>query len=82
MKAGDNALSASVTHIAPERDASAAPHKSRVGDVIRVAGGNLLEMYDFMVFGYYAEAIGRTFFPPAALRRRCCRLWPLSARAS
>jgi MFS family permease len=66
MKAGDNALSASVTHIAPERDASAAPHKSRVGDVIRVAGGNLLEMYDFMVFGYYAEAIGRTFFPSSS----------------
>jgi MFS transporter, MHS family, citrate/tricarballylate:H+ symporter len=31
--------------------------------VIRVATGNFLEMYDFMVFGYYAAAIGRTFFP-------------------
>jgi metabolite-proton symporter len=28
-----------------------------------VATGNFLEMYDFMVFGYYAAAIGRTFFP-------------------
>jgi MFS family permease len=31
--------------------------------VIRVAGGNFLEMYDFMVFGYYATAIGNAFFP-------------------
>jgi MFS family permease len=31
--------------------------------VIRVATGNFLEMYDFMVFGYYASAIGTTFFP-------------------
>ncbi|MDR3536901.1 MAG: MFS transporter [Acetobacteraceae bacterium] len=31
--------------------------------VLRVAGGNFLEMYDFFVFAYYAAAIGRTFFP-------------------
>ena len=31
--------------------------------VVRVASGNFLEMYDFMVFGYYAGAIGRTYFP-------------------
>jgi MHS family citrate/tricarballylate:H+ symporter-like MFS transporter len=31
--------------------------------VVRVAGGNFLEMYDFMVFGYYAAAIGAAFFP-------------------
>jgi MFS family permease len=31
--------------------------------VIRVSAGNFLEMYSFMVFGYYASAIGRTFFP-------------------
>lgn len=36
---------------------------SSVRKVIRVAAGNFLEMYDFMVFGYYAAAIGRTFFP-------------------
>jgi len=30
---------------------------------VRVASGNFLEMYDFMVFGYYAAAIGRAFFP-------------------
>jgi metabolite-proton symporter len=35
----------------------------KIGAVIRVAMGNFLEMYDFMVFGYYAAAIGRAFFP-------------------
>src|ERR1700730_10333919 len=37
--------------------------KSAIKSVIRVSAGNFLEMYDFMVFGYYAAAIGRTFFP-------------------
>ena len=36
---------------------------SKIGTVIRVSMGNFLEMYDFMVFGYYAAAIGRAFFP-------------------
>src|SRR5436190_795197 len=36
---------------------------SKRGAVVRVCLGNFLEMYDFMVFGYYAAAIGRTFFP-------------------
>jgi len=31
--------------------------------VVRVAAGNFLEAYDFQVFGYYAAAIGLTFFP-------------------
>jgi metabolite-proton symporter len=35
----------------------------KIGAVARVATGNFLEMYDFMVFGYYAAAIGRAFFP-------------------
>jgi MFS family permease len=30
---------------------------------MRVATGNALEMYDFQIFGYYAAAIGATFFP-------------------
>ena len=38
----------------------------KVKTVVRVAVGNFLEMYDFMVFGYYAAAIGRTFFPKAS----------------
>ena len=31
--------------------------------VVRVSSGNFLEMYDFMVFGYYAAAIAKVFFP-------------------
>jgi MFS family permease len=38
-------------------------HEAGAWSILRVAGGNFLEMYDFMVFGYYAEAIGATFFP-------------------
>src|SRR6266699_1206422 len=37
--------------------------KSKLWSVIRVSSGNFLEMYDFMVFGYYASAIGAAFFP-------------------
>ncbi len=37
--------------------------RSRLAAVIRVSVGNFLEMYDFMVFGYYAAGIGRAFFP-------------------
>jgi MFS family permease len=40
--------------------------KAKIMSVVRVASGNFLEMYDFMVFGYYAAAIGRTFFPKAS----------------
>ena len=42
---------------------SASERRRRVWSVVRVASGNFLEMYDFMVFGYYAGAIGKTFFP-------------------
>src|SRR6186997_3595860 len=35
----------------------------KVAAIARVSSGNFLEMYDFMVFGYYAAAIGRAFFP-------------------
>ena len=31
--------------------------------VVRVASGNFLEMYDFMVYGYYAIFIAKAFFP-------------------
>src|SRR5437660_12724008 len=37
--------------------------QSTFGRVMRVSAGNFLEMYDFMVFGYYAAGIGRAFFP-------------------
>jgi MHS family citrate/tricarballylate:H+ symporter-like MFS transporter len=35
----------------------------KIWSVLRVSSGNFLEMYDFFVFGYYASAIGKTFFP-------------------
>jgi MFS family permease len=37
--------------------------RSKIWSVVRVSSGNFLEMYDFMVFGYYATAIGNAFFP-------------------
>jgi len=43
--------------------ASDSERRKRIGRVVRVSCGNFLEMYDFMVFGYYAAAIGAAFFP-------------------
>lgn len=37
--------------------------REQFATVVRVTSGNLLEMYDFMVYGYYAKAIARAFFP-------------------
>jgi MFS family permease len=37
--------------------------REKLKAVFIVSGGNFLEMYDFMVFGYYATAIARTYFP-------------------
>jgi MFS family permease len=42
---------------------NASERKTKLWSVVRVSSGNFLEMYDFMVFGYYASAIGATFFP-------------------
>src|SRR6202158_5352412 len=36
---------------------------STVGNVIRVSSGNFLEMYDFMVYAYYASYIAHEIFP-------------------
>ena len=38
-------------------------NESKVKSVFRVVSGNFLEMYDFMVYGYYASAIAKTYFP-------------------
>jgi MFS family permease len=35
----------------------------KIKAIISVSGGNFLEAYDFMVFGYYAKYIATTFFP-------------------
>jgi len=42
---------------------TSAERNPKLWSVVRVSSGNFLEMYDFMVFGYYAAAIGRAFFP-------------------
>ena len=39
------------------------PNDSKFKSVFRVVSGNFLEMYDFMVYGYYASAIAKTYFP-------------------
>jgi len=39
------------------------PARSGARTIFSVTSGNFLEMYDFMVFGYYATAIAKTFFP-------------------
>ncbi|WP_396330053.1 MFS transporter [Burkholderia anthina] len=41
----------------------AVEQESKVRTVFRVVSGNFLEMYDFMVYGYYASAIAKTYFP-------------------
>jgi metabolite-proton symporter len=40
-----------------------AERKEKIMAIVRVASGNFMEMYDFMVFGYYAIYIAQTFFP-------------------
>jgi MFS family permease len=42
---------------------SDAERRSKIAAVVRVSSGNFVEMYDFMVYGYYARYIGDTFFP-------------------
>jgi metabolite-proton symporter len=40
-----------------------AERRQKIKAVVRVASGNFLEMYDFIIYGYYATYIARTFFP-------------------
>lgn len=42
---------------------SATAKKSAFKSIFIVASGNFLEMFDFMVFGYYATYISKAFFP-------------------
>src|ERR1043166_1273197 len=37
--------------------------RKHLAAVVRVASGNFLEMYDFIVYGYYATYIAAAFFP-------------------
>jgi MHS family citrate/tricarballylate:H+ symporter-like MFS transporter len=38
--------------------------KSRLGAILRSTSGNFLEQFDFFLFGFYASAISKAFFPP------------------
>ncbi len=40
--------------------------RGKIKTVFRVASGNFLEMYDFMIFGYFSAAIGRAYFPASS----------------
>ncbi len=42
---------------------SATERRAKIKAIIRVASCNFIEAYDFVVYGYYAVYIGRTFFP-------------------
>src|SRR5216683_2728179 len=37
--------------------------KSRIGAILRATSGNFLEQFDFFLFGFYAAAIAKAFFP-------------------
>src|SRR6202049_3997967 len=41
-------------------------NNSKVRSVIRVSSGNFLEMYDFMVYAYYASYIAHEIFPSSS----------------
>jgi metabolite-proton symporter len=37
--------------------------RTKIKAVVRVSSGNFIEMYDFIIYGYYARYIADTFFP-------------------
>jgi MFS transporter, MHS family, citrate/tricarballylate:H+ symporter len=39
---------------------------SRIGAILRATSGNFLEQFDFFLFGFYASAIGKAFFPASS----------------
>ena len=43
--------------------ASATASPSKFATVLRVTSGNFMEMFDFFLFGFYADYIAKTFFP-------------------
>src|SRR5689334_529655 len=42
---------------------TSAERRKAIGSVVRVASGNFLEMYDLMVYAYYASYISTAIFP-------------------
>src|ERR1700678_537820 len=48
----------------PETTGSQPPRiQSRIGAILRATSGNFLEQFDFFLFGFYATAISKAFFP-------------------
>ena len=48
-------------------DSAPAPApSSKLGAVLRVTSGNFLEQFDFFLFGFYATAIAKAFFPASS----------------
>jgi len=45
---------------------SNATGSGKFGNVLRISSGNFLEMYDFMVYAYYASYIAREIFPSSS----------------
>ncbi|MGY3620497.1 MFS family permease [Bradyrhizobium sp. USDA 10063] len=51
------------TRMAPTSTAQVPHIGSRIGAILRATSGNFLEQFDFFLFGFYASAIGKAFFP-------------------
>jgi MFS transporter, MHS family, citrate/tricarballylate:H+ symporter len=49
--------------MAPETTPDLPQIKSRIGAILRATSGNFLEQFDFFLFGFYASAIAKAFFP-------------------
>lgn len=49
--------------MAPTGTAQPPEIKSRLGAILRATSGNFLEQFDFFLFGFYASAIAKAFFP-------------------
>ena len=56
-------MTSQTTVAVPAAAATSARGPSKLGAVIRVTSGNFIEMYDFFLFGFYANQIAAAFFP-------------------
>jgi MFS transporter, MHS family, citrate/tricarballylate:H+ symporter len=56
IETGNSSMSETATTQAPVI-------KSRIGAILRATSGNFLEQFDFFLFGFYASAIAKAFFP-------------------
>lgn len=52
-----------MNHAPIDAQPGAAASASKFATVLRVTGGNFMEMFDFFLFGFYATQISKAFFP-------------------